>query len=456
MPQFYQIFCFLRHFGIECHGQNKMKVNKRNLLKIASKINQNKKVTPEELEEVMSFEKKDQEAKAISLLKKAAVPIAIVVGFLITVYPDETEKIVRALPAWTNLNNQGLRGMDYVWNIIGEPVGKYNILYHLPNVILYAFGILGIKKLFDAIDRRTWVDRVNEAKAKLMQNTQVGAQKLRLKKGHSALFVGKGDFIGQQFVLNPPLNQAVVISETKPTYTNLWQYYSIESGFEDLENVIENVCSDKTGEYVFFPVKDDQIFLPGEASYDLSPHRLDILCQDIRSIEKKNKWETKRIIIVGDRLHKSYVVSENKTGKIKNSDDTISLESIAKKYKEITLIDPTDLVLQKVFEIADGRKVAFRATREGIKEYKNRFYERLDKLKYRVKKDKKGILTIGYDLFEDQTEQQTLSRKIDDYYPVVLSKAVKDALIRNGYKMKDFIYVPDLVLKSLSKKASEQ
>lgn len=31
------------------------------------------------------------------------------------------------------------------------------------------------------------------------------------------------------------------------------------------------------------------------------------------------------------------------------------------------------------------------------------------------------ILEIGYDLFEDQTEQQTLSKKVPDYYPVVLS-----------------------------------
>ena len=68
----------------------------------------------------------------------------------------------------------------------------------------------------------------------------------------------------------------------------------------------------------------------------------------------------------------------------------------------------------------------------------------------------KGILTIGYDIFEDQTEQQTLSRKIDDYIPVVLSKNVKDALIRNGYKKTQFLYVPELVLNTLSAVAKEQ
>ena len=214
--------------------------------------------------------------------------------------------------------------------------------------------------------------------------------------------------------------------------------------------------SKDTGEYVFFPVKDDQIFLPSRSAYDLSPHKLDILCQDIRSIEKSNKWKPKRILIVGDRFHKSYVQSEDKFGKLKNSEDTISLETIAGKYPNISIIDPTDIVLSHIIRLADGRKIVFRATKEGIREYKARFFERLGKLKYKEDTKKKGILTIGYDIFEDQTEQQTLARTVDDYIPVVLSKSVHDALIRNGYKRNEFIYVPELVLNYLTQEASEQ
>ena len=122
---------------------------------------------------------------------------------------------------------------------------------------------------------------------------------------------------------------------------------------------MDRVCNDNSGEYIFFPVRDDQIFLPGQDSYDLSPHKLDILCQDIRAIERKNKWQAKRIIVVGDRYHKSFVQSEQKKGKIRHSEDTISLETIAEKHKKVTIIDPTDLVVLKIIEIADGRKIAF-------------------------------------------------------------------------------------------------
>ena len=168
-----------------------------------------------------------------------------------------------------------------------------------------------------------------------------------------------------------------------------------------------------------------------------------------------NKWRPKRIIIVGDKFHQSYVQSEDEARKIKGSEDSITLESIARKYSNATLLDPTDIVLSHVLSVAKGRRIVFRATKEGIIEYKKRFYSRLKLLGYKGG-GKKGVLTIGYDLFEDLTEQQTLSRSVNDYYPVVLSKSVSDALLRNGYKKNEFIYVPDLVLEELSQLAREQ
>ncbi len=433
-----------------------MKVSKKRLLKISEKIRNNRKITPEEIEDLTAFEKKDDDSKAISLLKKSAVPLALIVGCAIAVFPNEALRFATALPSWTNLPNPIQNGANYMWNILSEPVENNNVVFHLPNIILYSFGFLGVKKLFDALDRKTWIDRVNEAKQKVNGQIENGNLNLNLSKGHSILFTGNGDFIAIQFINDNKISNAVTISSQKPKNTNIWNYYNPVSSFEDLQNVIERVSDKDTGEYIFFPVKDDQIFLPGPTSYDLSPHKLDILCQDLRSIEKKRKWKARRILIVGDRFHTSYVQSEDKRGKIKKSEDLISLHTISNKYPNIGIIDPTDIVLKKIIEISSGRTIAFRATREGILEYKKRFYNRLELLKHKPNIKKKGILTIGYDVLEDQTEQQTLSRKIDDYYPVVLSKAVRDALIRNGYKKDEFIYVPELVLTHLKKEASKQ
>lgn len=433
-----------------------MKYSKKQLLKISRKISTGGKITPKEMEVILSFEKKVEEVKFVGLLKKSAVPLGLTLGFAMAVFPQIADHVSKSLPSWTNLPDPIHDGLNYIWNIIGDTVDQKNILYHVPNIILYSFGFLGIKKLFDAIDRRTWVDKVNFAKGMLTKSLSDGTLDLDLSRGHSVLFSGNGDFIATQFVLNHKASEAVTIAGSRPTYTNVWNYYDANSSFDALEKVIARVCDKTTGEYIFFPVKDDQIFLPGVNSYDLSPHKLDILCQDIRTIEKNNKWKAKRILIVGDRFHKSFVQSEDRRGKIKKSEDVISLETISKKYPNVTIIDPTDIVLKKIIEIANGRVIAFRATKEGISEYKKRFYERLDVLNYQPRKNAKGILTIGYDLLEDQTEQQTLSRKIDDYYPVVLSKSVSDALLRNGYLNDDFIYVPDLVIEYLSHEASRQ
>ncbi len=429
---------------------------KKTLISIGRKIEENEKLTTKEIDYICGFEKKEDVSSFLKFMQNAALPLSLLLGFSFSAFPSFFAKMIKPMPRWTNLSSSLLDGVNYIWNIFGEPVTEANIMYHLPNIALYSFGIFGLKKLFDTLDKRTWLDKVISAQTKLNERIQNGTLNIQLKKGSSILFVGKGDFIGAQFVLNHKKNEAITISEKKPSYTDIWNFYDANTTFQDLKDVLDRACSENTGEYIFFPVKDDKIFLPSPTAYDLSPHKLDILCQNIRRIEKENKSKPRRIIIVGDLYHRSFVQSEDKNGVLRDTEDLISLASISKKHKNVTVIDPTDIVLKKVLEIAQGRKIVFRATTEGMSEFKKRFYDRLEKLGYDDKKLKKGILTIGYDLSEDLTEQQTLARKIDDYYPVVLSKNVRDALIRNGYKKSEFIYVPELVLKTLSDTADEQ
>jgi hypothetical protein len=433
-----------------------MRYDKKRLLTISKKIIEKKPIQPSELSLLLTFEKLDKDSRPMAMLKKVALPISLAFGFFFTAFPDYFNNLVKHMPSWTNLSPAMLSGVDYLWDLLGDPIGRPNVIYHIPNIVLYSVGFFGLKKVIDSIDKRTWLDRVLSAQSTLQENITNGKLNLQLKKGHSLLFVGNGDFIGTQFVFSHMPEDAITISQNKPSFTNVWNYYDEAGLYDDLKDIIIRSGGENAGEYIFFPVKDDQIFLPGGKSYDLAPHRLDILCQNIRVIEKELRWKPKRIIIIGDKFHKSFVQSEDKNRVVAKSADTISLGSIAKKYKNVTLLDPSDIVLKKIITIAAGRKIVFRATLEGLQEYKKRFYDRLNELGYKQNSKKKGVLTIGYDLFEDQTEQQTLSRKIDDYFPVVLSINVRDALIRNGYKKTEFLYVPDLVLQTLTKTAAEQ
>lgn len=432
-----------------------MSATKQQYITLAEKILSNKYLTPHEIDTILNF-KKPEDNPTRAFLIKMSLPASLCVSALFNIFPTQFSHIAQSLPSWTNLSSGLLAGLNYFWDFLGEPIRQTNIMYHLPNIILYTFGIKGIKTLIDTVERKTWLDKVLSAQSAIRTNIQKGNLNLNMKNGHSLLFVGNGDFIGMQFALNLKADETVTISQGKPHYTNIWNHYDISTLFENLQDVLVRSDGKFAGEYVFFPVKDEEIFLPNETAFDLSPHKLDIICQNIRTCEQKMNWKPKRIIIIGDKFHKSFVYSVDKNDMLKDSEDSISLQSISKKYKNITLLDPTDIVIKKILEMAKGRKIVFRATPEGIQEYQKRFYNRLEEMGYQEDKNTEGILTIGYDIFEDQTEQQTLAGKIDSYYPVVLSKNVSDALLRNGYKKNEFIYVPDLVLETLSHVAKEQ
>ena len=201
-----------------------MKYQKRELIAIAKKIETDNKISSADVATLLSFQKQSGEQKSVLLLKRSAIPLSLLFGFLFTVFPADFERLVSSMPPWTNLPQGILSGVDYLWDILGEPVGKANFLYHIPNIILYSFGILGIKKLLEALDKKSWLDSVLNSQKKLKTQIDQGTVNLSLKKGHSLLFVGNGDFIGMQFALNNPDSNTVTISETKPPYTSIWNY----------------------------------------------------------------------------------------------------------------------------------------------------------------------------------------------------------------------------------------
>lgn len=268
--------------------------------------------------------------------------------------------------------------------------------------------------------------------------------------------MGKGDYIGAQFSISLNPADTITLSEHKPAYTSVWSRFRVGNPYADLTAALDRGQAETAGEYIFFPVQDQHLFLPSATAYNIPPHNIDLLCQNIRSIEAANGWDQNHIFIVGDRFHQSVVRTEDAQGVVEGTEEVISLESIAARYKAIDIVDPTDIVLQRILKLAQGRRIVFRATREGMTEYKARFYERLHLLGYRSGNHAKGTFTVGYDLFEDQIEQQTICAKHDDYFPVVLSKNVFDALIRNGYQEDQFIYVPQLVIAELIRVASRQ
>lgn len=426
------------------------------LLSISRQVKRGDRLSPAEINYLLEYKFIENDNKLSSIIQTYAFPFAILIGAVMAMYSSFFDSVFSQFPHWTFLTPELQTGLDYIWSIIGSPVEKANFFYHVPNIIMYGVGLISIKGIIDAIHKRDWLDIVTTAQANLKQRIEEGSVNYDLKKGHSILFVGKGDFIAQQFTENHSQNETITLAETKQTYTDVWQLYNTESHEENLNNALECAEANRAGEYIFFPVQDIHLFLPSPTAYDMPPHRLDLHCQYIRRMETRKRWDRNPIFIVGDKFHKSLVQTEDKSKVLEGSEDIISVESIAQRYPDVNVIDPTDIVIKRILKMAKDRKIVFRATVDGIKEYKSRFYERLEKLGYKPNTKEKGLFIVGYDIYEDQIEQQKLCGKLDDYYPVVLSKNVHDALINNGHSGTELIYVPDLVINELTRLAKKQ
>lgn len=423
----------------------------KELLLIAERIKKKESVLPSDAEKICSFKLSDKQNKVTGFLLKIALPASIALGMSQAAFPQFYTGLVAKLPAWTNMSNNLMNAVDYVWAIIGKPVKQNNIIYHVPNIFLYSFGVIGVKKLFEFVRRKSWLDKVTEAKDILEKQMDKGIFNYELKPHHSLLFVGRGDFIGEQFSIRSNIDDAITLASIKPVYTNHWVKYDTSNSFTLLEKALIHGDAQSCGEYILFPVRDTELFLPGEREYDIAPEKVEVLIHTIRDIEKVNNWDPKRIIIVGDRKQITCVRTETKKSVVENSTEDISLISIDKDIRKVTIVDSTDLVMKEILRRYPDRKIYLRTSLDGSTQYKKRFFDRLDELGYNDDAESKLSVVIGYDISEEQVERETFRSKLQEYLPVILSKDTHDAILRKGYTKEQFIYVPDLVLAELKK-----
>lgn len=419
---------------------------RKNLSGIAQKVRNHHPLTPSQVETLLSFELNDKESSMLKILSTVALPLALLLGYLMAAYPAFFENLVARFPSWTNLSGTQLLGVDYLWNILAYKVNKVNIIYHIPNIVLHSFGILGVKKLTEYIRSKSWLDKVLEAKKMIESNVQKGTQKFELKYGHSILFVGNGDFVAHHYDAVTSNDETLTVAASKPDYTNVWIKYEIGSPFSRFKETLELSNADTCGEIVFFPVTDQHLFLPGEDDYDISTDRLEVIITAIRDIERINNWKESRIILVGDKHQKNILQTETKEEVLNHTLEIVSLESIQKKFPNVLVIDPTDLACAELLKIFPTKQFLFRSSIHGSQTYKDRFYQRMEDLGYKGAEEK---ITVGYDLLEEQIQRETYHTALQNYFPIVLSKGVLDAIKRQKLPESNFIYVPDLVIKKL-------
>jgi hypothetical protein len=427
-------------------------LTKKTLVGVAKAIKNDEKIEACIVEPFLShkFQETSQFGK---VMLRTAAALSLFFASVLIIFPEVGEKLIEILPSFFLMSERISKALDYVWGLVGKPVGKRHLMYHLPNIIVYAFGVAGVRQLWKQIHKNNWKDLVESSQERLKKIVNEGAGQFLFTPGFSLLFVGEGDQIARSLVLDDPTVGSTISTKRQP-YTDLWGKYASSEGEEGFTRVLNQFNAEDAGEYVLFPVLDEHLFLPGKFEFDIAPHRVEIAVRRMREFEKEKGWKPKRIVIVGDKEQTSKFVTASDKGRIGLQGDDVSLRTIASNYKDITVIDPTDTTLEKIIKIADGRQIFFRSSDQGVEKYSKEFYHRLSLLGYDPSKE--DSLTVGYDISDLETEHQVFSQKESEYLPVILSRDIFDELVKNHLKDDAHIFVPRLVKSELQKIVAER
>jgi len=426
-------------------------LGKFELIKLANAVIDGKQIEVGQVKPFLDHTFQESSRLSVFMLRLAAW-ISLFFASVLVIFPEVGEWLIQVLPDLFVLPDRLAKALDYIWGLVGEPVKKQHLMYHLPNIIVYAFGVAGVRQLWRRLNKNNWKDRVLGAQEKLAKMIAEGTARISFEPGFSLLFVGNGDQVAKSLVLDQP-EIGPTLCNTKPSYTDFWGGFVTAEGDQEYERVLKQFNSEEAGEYVLFPVVDEHLFLPGPYEYDVAPHRIEIALRLIREHEKTCGWEKKRVLIVGDKEQCSRFVTATQLGHLETTRDEISLRTIENEFEDVIVVDPTEVTLKKIIEVADGRQILFRASDGGAEKYARSFYDRLSLLGYEPTKE--GSLTIGYDISDLETEHQVLAQNHDEYLPVILSRSVFDLLSKSYLRDGTYIFVPRLIKHELQKLVAE-
>ena len=67
---------------------------------------------------------------------RVAAWISLFFASVLVVFPEVGEWLIEVLPGFFLLPERLAKALDYVWGLIGKPVKKQHLMYHLPNTII--------------------------------------------------------------------------------------------------------------------------------------------------------------------------------------------------------------------------------------------------------------------------------------------------------------------------------
>jgi hypothetical protein len=380
--------------------------------------------------------------------------VAVVAGTAFAAYPE----IPAAFQSWTPFMGLGARlhsGFNYLHSIHNSHVDQPHLIYHLADLGFDAALISPLyvlaAKAFVFFGWRRHVNALKRSVRSLVEEGQspAGARlqlRWKMRPGYTGILVGDGDELGDEFARRHPPNEVLLFATRKPEAGPVWVRLRNDAGVRELESAFSVASFEKCGRLVLLPVQSQHMVFPPPDAYDISPDKLDDLLRNIRKFDLRRATSPLPVIVVGDRSQTTVIDTfDSEThGPLPDQSTSIDLAMIQHDCGDgLMVVDPTDLVLERVCAMAGGARVVFRGTEGSRQLYEAQFLRRLADSGYRVT-DPGRVFRMGYNITDDPTVADPMNSAA-----VVLTAGARDALLEKGYPSERILYVPDLVIRQI-------
>lgn len=343
--------------------------------------------------------------------------------------------------------------------LIKQPVANNNLVEHLP-VILGELTLLAMGRLGISLSAKSSLQKKQEIVA---QQVQKGEFKYRLNDDFTAAFVGEGDVLANRLFARLPAGEMILLSN-RPLGETTHQFLghrqtdeARETYKERMHNIFDRIQLARAGEIMLFPVTAEDMFLPDPIKgHDMRLYEIKRYIELVDDYCRDKGIEQKSVFIIGSKAMSDTFVRfdpQTKTRKKK----IVSLADIVfilnkDRTKKIKVVDPDEIVMQKIIEVAQGRKIDFVSNTDGAERYQKLFEILYKKTKYRPNKSRGMPLRLTYYIGDPEQEIGDPFSYLGGEEAVIgISSQVRNAARKRGIPDKNIIAVSELVEAELEK-----
>ena len=331
--------------------------------------------------------------------------------------------------------------LQAVHNLTVNAANSPAVRDHLPFLFLEAAGGYGaLRTIPKWLSLRGKGERAREQQTLARERVASGGMQFKMAEGHTAAFVGGGDWLADRLQEVKPRDQVMQYANLKLD-SSVWQKLPKQGRQEELFDALDRGDFQSAGEVLILPVKEEDMFLPGEEGHDISLDEIQSLVVVLDSYCESRNIDQKRVLIVGRKTMRETYVSRTDQNVFATSSFTLEerVGAMTANRPKIEIVDPTEIVIRKIAKLANGRRITTGGTLASDERYGSRFFQALKGIGgYKPANGAEEVKAL-YNITDIPTEVHVGRRDI----AVILDPSKKQTLLNKGVPEENIIVVPD-------------